>query len=371
MIFLSHSGQNKTTARRVVEALTRERLPCWYDEQQIVLGSELRASIRSAISRCDIYIYLVSHAANESRWVHEELQYALNLEFNDQLKIVPVLLDNNSDEMPELLSGRVYTTLDSKLGGVAGLAHQLSKIDGCRNIRDDCYTSATVRLDRLRVEHTLKQAHECSDSSKVSVLLLDDQYRLLDHRYWEVAELDFPVMEADSREVALAASETFADLHRQSRSIIGEAQVICCRALSIDCSEDERIYHEAACERILYVILHRLQWNTTYFHKIRDGNRLSEGFVALRRLPEPFDGDRFDFVVDGTKLGSAKLPPHSHPRYPHVKKPIAWGLSHPFTTTFPSDVGIAVGDILARRFLARSIPSTKIPPSSSLKFGLS
>jgi len=66
MIFLSHSWTNKSAARKIVEALATEGLPCWLDEQQLEDGAELRASLRLAISQSDVYLYLVSNAANES-----------------------------------------------------------------------------------------------------------------------------------------------------------------------------------------------------------------------------------------------------------------------------------------------------------------
>ena len=97
MIFLSHSWQNKTAARKVVEALATERIPCWLDEQQLHEGAELRASLRSAIAQSDVYLYLVSKAANESKWVQDELQFALGLEHEGKLKIIPVRLADNQD----------------------------------------------------------------------------------------------------------------------------------------------------------------------------------------------------------------------------------------------------------------------------------
>ena len=91
-MFLSHSWQNKPAAHKVVEALATERLPCWLDEQQLDYGAELRAALMSAIAKSDIYLYLVSDAANNSKWVRDELEYAVCLEFDKKLKIVPVRL---------------------------------------------------------------------------------------------------------------------------------------------------------------------------------------------------------------------------------------------------------------------------------------
>lgn len=96
MIFLSHSWQNKPAAHKVVEALATERLPCWLDEQQLDYGAEMRAALRSAIAQSDIYLYLVSDAANNSKWVRDELEYAVGLELEKKLKGITYL----SDEKP-------------------------------------------------------------------------------------------------------------------------------------------------------------------------------------------------------------------------------------------------------------------------------
>ena len=69
MIFLSHSWKNKPAARKLVEALAEQKVPCWLDEQQLDEGVELRASLRDAISQSDVYLYLISCSANQSEWV--------------------------------------------------------------------------------------------------------------------------------------------------------------------------------------------------------------------------------------------------------------------------------------------------------------
>ena len=370
MIFLSHSWQNKPVAHKVVEALATERLPCWLDEQQLDYGAELRASLRFAISQSDIYLYLVSDAANNSAWVRDELEYAVGLEFEKKLKIVvPVRVADNEDELPPLLSGRYCATLDPTSGGAGLLAHNLTKISGCARIPENCRLSATVRLDKHRLVHTLTQARDFPTDSEIRALLLDDQYKTLDSLYWKVAEVRFPSVQGPPQELTNIA-QIVAEIHRQSRSIIQEARLICRRFSTINSTDDYHQYFDAGHERALRVMLHRLQWNTTYLRSLREGEILGEDFVNARRLPEPFNGHGCDFVSEGQLLGSFKVPEGSHPFSPNMTDLIPWGLTSPFADMLPSDVGTAVGEILALRFMNQSLPSAEMHSPELLKYGL-
>ena len=121
MVFLSHSSQNKQLARQLLEALASEGLPCWFDEQQLDAGATLRASLLSAIAESDIYIYLASGTANESKWVQDELRHAIGLEFKKMLEIVPVAVAEDDHILPGLLSGRVFEQVDGTKGSIARL----------------------------------------------------------------------------------------------------------------------------------------------------------------------------------------------------------------------------------------------------------
>ena len=309
MIFLSHSWKNKPAAHKVVEALATERLPCWLDEQQLDYGAELRASLRSAISQSDIYLYLVSDAANNSRWMQDELECAVGLEFDKKLKIIPVRLADNKDKLPPLLSGRLCASLDPTSGGAARLAHNLTAINGHDRVPENCRLSATVRLEKHRLVHTLVPARDFSTDGEIQVLVLDGQYEALDTLYWNVAEVEFPAVQVSTAELAVI-TKTVAEAHSRSRRIIKEVQSICRRFLATNSTDrNEYYYFDAGYERALRVLLHRLQWDTIYLRALRDGQGVGKDFADARHLPEPFNGHRCDFVSGDQKLGSVKVPP--------------------------------------------------------------
>lgn len=370
MIFLSHSWQNKPAAHKVVEALATERLPCWLDEQQLDYGAKLRVSLMSAIKQSDIYLYLVSDVANNSKWVQDELEYAIGLELDEKLKIIPIRLADNEDELPSLLSGRLWASLEPTTGGAARLAHYLTKFDGHDRAPENYRFSATVRLEEHRLVHTLAQVGGFLTDSEIHVLLLDDQYETLDSLYWNVAEVRFPPAQGSSEEL-MNADQIVAEIHTQSRNIIQEAQLVCRRFLATKSVDVYQQYFEAGYERILRVMLHRLQWNTTYLRLLRDGEELDKNFVKARHLQEPFAGHRCDFVSGDQKLGGIKVPHHGHPFSPDMDDLIPWGLTSPFADMIEPEVGIAVGQLLALRFMNQSLPSTEMPSPESLRYGLS
>ena len=361
MVFLSHSWFDKPVARRVVESLAMEQVPCWLDEQQIDYGQNLRSVIMDAISKSDVYLYLVSKAANGSDWVQDELKFALGLEFESQLRIVPVRLKDNKDPMPNLLSGRVFASLDTSHGGFPQLAHNLAEIEGHERIADDSRISATVRLEEHRIVHTLEQARGFGAECERHVLLIDGRYESLSDLYWEMSGVRFPPIDKQARESDEIA-DTVARAHSQCRKIIKESKAVCRRFFATDRANDNCTYLDAGHERILYEMLHLLQWNTTYLRHLRGDEAFDESSIKNRYLREPFDGPTCDIISGSKKLGSVKVP-----EYARSDTSRLFGLpDSPFASIFPWDVGTAVGHVLARRFMADSIRSTEMPDPKTI-----
>jgi len=372
MIFLSYSWKTQPAAHRVVEALSAERLPCWVDEQQLDGGDELRVSLRTAISQSDVFLYLNSDAANKSKNVQDELRFAIGLESEGKLRIVPVRLADSTDSLPPLLSDRIYISIDPTCGGAAHLAHKLTEIDGHSRIPDSCRLSATVRLEEHRLVHTLAQTRELLADHPVGVhvLLLDAQYEAIDSLYWQVDEVQFPLNRGTPRELTDTIG-TIANIQGQSREIIKEVRMICRRFLDTSRGAANQYYYDAGHERIIRVLLHRLQWNSTYLQYLRDSQEVSGPFINACHLPAPFDGHRCDFVSRGRKLGSVTVPEYGHPFPSGIKELTPWGLTNPFDDLLQEEVGVALGEILALRFMGQSIQTTELPCPESVTYGLS
>ena len=364
MVFLSHSWLDKRVARRVVESLAMERIPCWLDEQQINYGQKLRSALSEAISQSNVYLYLVSRAANDSEWVQDELQFALELEFESALRIVPVRLADNEDPLPNLLSGRVFASLDVSHGGVPRLAHDLTEIEGHERIEGNSRISATVRLEESRIVHTLAQARRFAPDCERHVMLIDGRYESLSDLYWEVSEVEFPLIDSQDRKSAEIAA-IVDGVHFQCRKIIKESKVVCRRFFATDNAHEDRPYMDAGYERILYEMLHLLKWNTTYLRHLRGDQAFDESSTKHKYLQEPFDGPTCDIICSGNKLGSVNAP-----EYARSDTSRLFGLPYsPFASILPGDVGKAVGHVLARRFMANSIGSTEMPDPKTMTYG--
>ena len=117
--------------------------------------------------------------------------------------------------------------------------------------------------------------------------------------------------------------------------------------------------------------MHRLQWNTRYLERLSKRATLEEEFVKDRKLPSAFDGHACDFVHDNDKLGSAPVPKSAHPWDREMERSPPWGLRDPFLDMAPDDVGKAVGEILAQRFLAGTVEGVTVPSAQLLRYGLS
>ena len=374
MIYISHSWKNKSSARRLTETFELEGIPYWFDEQQIEAGDEIRANLRSAIAKSTIFLYLVSNEANVSKWVQEELEYALGIEHENRMKIVPVRLRDNSDDLPSALSGRLYATLEVKeSGSLINLIQQVKQVPGYDELPDGCPVSGSVRLEEYRLVHTLNQAREMisrSGTSSLSVTLLDNEYERLDNRYGLVSEVKFPQIHNARKDTAIGL-EQVDWIHAQSRKIILESQAICSRYVATIRDDADAMYSDAGYIAAMWILLHRLHWNTRYLEGLSKGAMLEEGFVSDRKLPSTFDGHNCDFVHNDDKLGSTPVPKFAHPWPNEVDRLPPWGLRNPFLDMTPDDVGKAVGEILAQRYLAGTVDDVTMPLAQLLRYGLS
>ncbi len=369
MIFLTHSWKDKPAARKLVEALAFANIPCWLDEQQLDAGAELRALLRSAIAQSNVYLYLVSASANESKWAQDELAFALGLEIDGKLKIIPVRLAGNTDPLPSSLAGKIYRSLDPTTGGVARLAQELMKVERVSSCPQAWRLSASVRMEGHRLVHTLLSARQLGYSpDEVDVMLLRSDYEILDGQYWSLCEVAFPSVNGLAADLGWAAGFV-AQLHDTSRSIIRETRRLC-RCFVSTSQADNQAYFDAAYIRAIYVLLHRLQWNTKYLLSLRDKLSITDEFVSEKTLAMPFDGHSCDFAVDDKHIGSVIVPKHGHPWPAGTANLIPWGLTSPFADMLPDDVGVALGDYLARCFIAQTTPSVDVPNPDSIKYGL-
>jgi hypothetical protein len=97
-VFLCYSSQDKISAQNLREALTQAGISVWQDQDRIEAGAFFSIQIEQAIRRSHAVIVLVTQAARESKWVRNEILFALDV----QKTVIPLLLQEDVSRMVEI-----------------------------------------------------------------------------------------------------------------------------------------------------------------------------------------------------------------------------------------------------------------------------
>ena len=128
-IFLSHSSRDKALVREIRSHLP-EHVKTWLDEDELLVGDELKISIQRAIKEdADFVVIFLGKEAIQSEWVRRELEWALERERTiGRVFVLPVLLDDVWDKVhPKEFRNRLYLKcLDQSADSVRTLALKLS-----------------------------------------------------------------------------------------------------------------------------------------------------------------------------------------------------------------------------------------------------
>jgi hypothetical protein len=84
-VYLS-STRDRAFVERIVAALRRHGIPCWYAPTGILGAQQWQDEIGRALRRCNWFLVVLSRSASRSKWVKRELQYALQDDrYNDRI----------------------------------------------------------------------------------------------------------------------------------------------------------------------------------------------------------------------------------------------------------------------------------------------
>ena len=102
-IFVSHSSEDKASARAIANHLHRRGWSVWIDEAGIAGGKQWHSELIRALEAAWMVLLVVSFHSMRSRWVIREVQAADRL----GLSIIPVVIDEAPypDELRMILSG--------------------------------------------------------------------------------------------------------------------------------------------------------------------------------------------------------------------------------------------------------------------------
>ncbi|MFP3647774.1 toll/interleukin-1 receptor domain-containing protein [Paraburkholderia sp. SIMBA_054] len=137
-IFLSHHSHHKPLIREF-KGMLPSFLLTWLDEESLSWGESVPAELKSTIqSGIDFIIIFLDKKALDSKWVMQELEWAIQRE--QELKrtfVLPILLEAvASEELPDGISDRLFLRLNNFN----------------RSSIEDLAKSATIKLFQLVVE---------------------------------------------------------------------------------------------------------------------------------------------------------------------------------------------------------------------------
>lgn len=76
-VFISHATGDAACAAAICRSLEAGGLKCWMAPRDILPGTDYSAAVVSAIPRCRALVLLLSRHANDSQWVHREVERAV------------------------------------------------------------------------------------------------------------------------------------------------------------------------------------------------------------------------------------------------------------------------------------------------------
>jgi len=112
-VFLCHSSGDKEQVRDLYHRLTRDRVPCWLDEENLLPGQDWNLEISRALRSCRYVLACLSRASTtKAGYVQKELTRALDLaeeQPEGSIFLIPVRLE--PCEVPERLRSLQWADL--------------------------------------------------------------------------------------------------------------------------------------------------------------------------------------------------------------------------------------------------------------------
>ena len=94
--FLSHQSKDKPFVEALGAFLRLNGVDVFIDAWDIFGGDSIPREIEEALDSCDLFLYVLSPAAAESKWVQAEYHAYLYRKLNDQrLRIIPILREQS------------------------------------------------------------------------------------------------------------------------------------------------------------------------------------------------------------------------------------------------------------------------------------
>ncbi len=145
-VFLSYRSTDRVVVEEFAGRLRRDGIDAWYDGWEIEPGDDIVAKMDEGIGRCGAGLIFVSHAWFESPWVQDEYTSLAFRKVEDDIRLIPVLLDDVANRLPDRLRKLARRSVDD----YAAIRDALLGIDrkpGVANALQAHTRSVTIRLE--------------------------------------------------------------------------------------------------------------------------------------------------------------------------------------------------------------------------------
>lgn len=129
-VFLSHSSANKEFVRILARAVEAAGWRTWFDERELVAGSDLVGGILTGITGARAVVLVITDDFNgEERWIGHEVTLAVKqqIERPASMEIIPVVLSGAVDRVPEKVQHLVWKTASSESEAIALVLEALNR----------------------------------------------------------------------------------------------------------------------------------------------------------------------------------------------------------------------------------------------------
>lgn len=101
IVFISHSSKDKDRfVKSLAEKLISRGINPWYDDWELEFGDSLIDIFDNGISKCDVFLSIISKNSIDSRWVKEECDAGFVKKIAGETKFIPIIIAEDNVKLP-------------------------------------------------------------------------------------------------------------------------------------------------------------------------------------------------------------------------------------------------------------------------------
>ncbi|MGH3696320.1 MAG: TIR domain-containing protein, partial [Pseudonocardiaceae bacterium] len=145
-VFLSYRSTDRAVVEDFAERLRQDGIDAWYDGWEITPGDDIVAKMDEGVDCCGAGLIFVSHAWFDSSWVADEYTSLAFRKVEDDIRLVPVMVEDVGDRLPT----RLRKLARRSVADYEAIRDTLLGIDrkpGVASALDASTRSLTIRLE--------------------------------------------------------------------------------------------------------------------------------------------------------------------------------------------------------------------------------